>query len=138
MRARSPSYTQITPPLIVRVSGEDFGFFGGNGGVTLVEGDDNTSSRLDTEGKRRNVEKEKVVSLIGGVAEEDGSLDGRTMGNSFIRADALVGLLAIEEVGNKFDDMGNMSEATDQDDFMDLGVAEHFSTGSRALRKGSW
>jgi hypothetical protein len=60
---------------------------------------------------------------------KDGSLDSSTIGNSLIRVDALVGLLAVEEVGNKFDDTGDTSGTTDQDDFMDvrlvdLGVAE--------------
>ena len=53
-----------------------------------------------------------------------------TIGNSLIRVDALVGLLAIEEVGNKFDNMRNMSGTTDQDNFMhvqlvDLRVVKH-------------
>ena len=42
----------------------------------------------------------------------------------------LVELLNAENVGNKFDDMGNTSRSTDEDDFMDirlvdLGVTEH-------------
>ena len=114
--------------LVVRVSGEDFGLFGGNG----VGGDD-TSSSLDTEAKRRNVE-EKALSFLRVVTREDGGLDGRTIGYSLIRADTLVELLNkllnAENVGNKFDDTGNTSRSTDEDDFMDiqlvdLGVTEH-------------
>jgi hypothetical protein len=45
--------------LVVRVSGEDFGFFGGNGGVTLDESSHDTSSSLDTEGKRGNIERRR-------------------------------------------------------------------------------
>jgi hypothetical protein len=110
--------------LVVRVSGEDFGLFGGNGSVMLDE------SGHDTEGKKGNVE-EKILSLLRGITEKDGSLDGSTIGNGLNRVDALFGLLAIEEVGNKFD---NTSGTTDQDDFMDvrlvdlvdLGVAKDF------------
>ena len=72
------------------------------GELRFDEADDDTSSSLETEGKRRNVEKEKVLSLLRGFTGEDGGLDGRTIGYSLIRVDALVGLLAVEK--NKFDD----------------------------------
>ena len=74
------------------------------GELRFDEADDDTSSSLETEGKRRNVEKEKVLSLLRGFTGEDGGLDGRTIGYSLIRFDALVGLLAVGKVGNKFDD----------------------------------
>ena len=36
------------------------------------------------------------------------------------------GLLAIEEeAGNKYDDMGNMSRTTNQDDFVDIQLVDH-------------
>ena len=57
------------------------------------------------------------MSLLRGVAREDGGLNSSTIGNSLIMVDAIVGLLAIEEVGNKFDNTRNMSGTTDQDDF---------------------
>ena len=115
--------------LVVRESGEDFRLYGGNSGVTLDERGHDTSGSLDTEGNRGNVEEEKVSSLLRGVTGKDGSLDGSTIGNSLIRVDTLVRLLAVEEVGNKFDDTGNTSGPTNQDDFMnvrlvDLGVAK--------------
>ena len=47
---------------------------------------------LDTEGKRGNIEEEKILSLLRGVTRKDGSLDSSTIGNSLIRVDALVGL----------------------------------------------
>jgi hypothetical protein len=63
---------------------------------------------------------------------------------------AFIGLLAVEEIGNKFNDTGNTSGTTDQDDFMDvrlvdLGIAEdllklieeyHERDPGRALRNG--
>jgi hypothetical protein len=81
------------------------------------------------EGKRGNVEEKKVLSLLRGVTGEDSSLHCRTIGNSLIRGDALVGLLAIEEVGHKFDDARNTCGTANQDDFMDVqfvnfGIAE--------------
>jgi hypothetical protein len=71
------------------------------------------------EGKRDNVE-EKVLSLLRGVTGEDSSLHCSTIGNSLIRGDALVGLLAVEEVGHKFDDARNTCGTANQDDFMDV------------------
>jgi hypothetical protein len=41
------------------------------------------------------------------------AVDGSIIGKSLIRVDALAGLFAVEEVGNKFNDMGNTSETTD-------------------------
>ena len=69
------------------------------------------------------------MSLLRCVTRKDGSQDGSTIGNNLIRVDAHFEFLAIEEVGNKFDDTRNTRGTTDQDDFMDirlvdLGIAE--------------
>lgn len=77
--------------------------FGGNSGVMFDEGGYDTTSGLDTEGKRGNVEKEQVLGLLGGV---DGGLDIGTIGDGLVRVDALVGLLAVEEVRHELDDTG--------------------------------
>ena len=110
--------------LVVSVSGEDFRLFGGNHGVTLDESGHDTPGSLDTGGKRGNVEKKKVLCLLRGVTRKDSSLNCSTIGNSLIRVDALVGLLAVEEVGNKFDDTRDTSGTTDQDDFMDVRLVD--------------
>ena len=54
---------------------------------------------------RGNVKE--IMSLIRGIAGEDGGLDCGTIDDSLIRVDGIVGLLrvAIEEFGNKFDSM---------------------------------
>ena len=57
------------------------------------------------------------------VARKDGSVYGSATGNSFVRVDALVGLLAVEEVGNKFDDTGYGGTA-DQNDVMDMRLVD--------------
>ena len=65
----------------------------------LDESSHDTTSSLNTEGKGGNIKK--ILSLLRGVAaDENGSLECGTIGNSLIRVDALVGLLAVEEVGN--------------------------------------
>ena len=115
--------------LIVGVCGEDFGLFRRNGGITFDKSSHDAASRLDTEGKRGNIEEKKVLSLLRSVAGQDGSLNGSTVRNGLIRIDALVGLLAVEEIGNKFDDTGDTGRTTNQDNFVDvvlvdLGVME--------------
>ena len=76
--------------------------------------------------------------LVGGlgrcVTGEDSSLDGSTVGNSLIGVDGLVGLLAVEEVGDELLDLGDTGGATDQDDLVDwrlvdLGVLEDLLDG---------
>ena len=93
VRARSFVHLNKCTGVVVRVSREDSRFFGGNVqvGVTLDEDDDDTSSSFDTEGRRRNVEKESVAGEVGG-------LDGRTIGNSLIRVDVLIGLLPLKKL----------------------------------------
>ena len=106
--------------LVVGVGGEYFGLLRRDGGVTLDKSSHDTTSRLDTERKRGNIEEKKVLSLFRGVARKDGSLDGSTIGNGLVGVDALIGLLAAEEVGDKFDDTGDTGGTTDQDNFMDV------------------
>jgi len=61
-------------------------------------------------------------------------LHGGTISNSLVGVDALVGLLAIEEVGYEFDNTGNTSRATNKNNLMhltlvDLGVMEDLLDG---------
>jgi len=58
------------------------------GGVTLDESGHDTSSGLNTEGKRGDVET-KILGLLRGITRYDGSLDISTIGYNLIRVDAL-------------------------------------------------
>jgi hypothetical protein len=74
------------------------------------------------------------LSLFRCITRQNGSLDGSTVCNGFVRVDALVWLLAVKEIRNKLDDARNTGGSTDQDDFVDirlvdLGIAEHFFDG---------
>ena len=94
--------------LVVGVSREDPILLGGDGGVTLDKGGHDTTSGLNTKGKRGNIEEE-VLGLLGGVAREHNGLGDGTESDSVIRVDGLARLLAVEEVGDKLDDTGNTS-----------------------------
>ena len=81
--------------------------------------------------------------LLGGVAGEDSRLNGSAVGNGLIGVDALVGLLAVEKVGDELDDTSDTSGASNQDDLADVGLVDFgvtevvldFSTGSVVLWK---
>ena len=62
------------------------------------------------------------MGLLGCVTREDSSLDSGTISDCLIRVDALVRLLAIEEVGDELDDMGDMGGTANEDDLMDVGL----------------
>ena len=79
--------------LVVGVGGEDFGFLGGDGGVALDERGHDTTGSLDTHGQGGNIQQQEILSLLGGVAGEDGGLDSGTVGNGLVGVDGLVGLL---------------------------------------------
>jgi len=116
--------------LVVGECREGLGLLGGDSGVALDEGSHDTTSGLNTDGERRDVEKEDLVGGLGrGVTGENGSLDGSTVGDSLIGVDGLVGLLAVEEVGDELLNLGDTGGTTDEDDLVDgglvdLGVAE--------------
>ena len=62
------------------------------------------------------------MGLLGHVTGEDSSLDSSTVSDCLIRVDALVRLLAIEEVRDKLDNTGDMGGTADEDDLVDVGL----------------
>lgn len=111
--------------LVVGEGGEGLGLLGGDGGVALDEGGHDTTSGLNAEGERRDVEKKDLVGGLGrSVTREDSGLDGSTVGNSLIGVDGLAGLLAVEEVGDELLDLGDTSGTTDEDDLVDGGLVD--------------
>jgi hypothetical protein len=78
--------------------------------------------------------------LRGVTGNLDGSLDWGTTGNSLVRADALVRLFAVEEVGNEFDDTRWRVEPSTTTILwmLDSSILESqrtFSTGSSATEQ---
>lgn len=90
--------------LVVGVGRECFGLLGRDGGVALVERGHGTTSGLNAERKGNNIEE--VLDLLGGVTLEGGGLGDVT------RVGQLIGLLAIEEIGDELDDPGDTSGTT--------------------------
>jgi hypothetical protein len=129
--------------LVVGIGGENLGFPLGDGSISLDEGSHDTTSGLDTEGERSNVEQDQVPNLLRGVTGENGGLDGGTVSNGLVGVDARVGLFSIEEVGDELNDRWDTGGTTDQtiswtSALSTLESRRTFSTGSRVLRKRSW
>lgn len=111
--------------LVVGEGREDLGLLGGNGGVAGDELGHHTTSGLDTERERGDVEEQNLVGgLARGVTRENSSLDSGTVGNSLIRVDGLVGLLSVEVVGDELLDTGDTGRSTDEDDLVDEGLVD--------------
>jgi hypothetical protein len=103
---------------------------------------ENVTLHGDTKGKRADIEEEEVGGLGGGgLAGEDTGLDGGTVGDSLIGVDALLELLAVEELGEELLDAGDTGGTTDEDDLvngalLDGGVLEDLGDGLESAREG--
>ena len=105
--------------LVVGVGGEGLGLLGGDGGVPLDERGHHSPSSLDTQGQRSNIQEQQVRHSLGGVSSEDGGLHSGSIGHSLVRVDALVQLLAIEEVLQQLLDLRDSGGSTNQDYIID-------------------
>ena len=126
--------------MVVRVCREDSRLVNGNGGITLDESGHDTSGGLDTGGKGRIIER--ILSLLRGITGKNGTLDSSTISDIPIKAYALVGLLAIKEIRNEFDNTRDTRRTAGQTIswMFNLSVLESrrtASTGSRVPRKRS-
>ena len=108
--------------LVVRVCGEGLGLLGGNGGVPLDEAGHNSSSSLDTKRQRSHVQQEQIGDSFTGVSSQDGGLDSSSVGNSLVRVDGSIELLPIEEVLEKFLDLGNPGGSSDKNDVINRAL----------------
>jgi hypothetical protein len=64
------------------------------------------------------------LSLLTGVARENGGLDGGTVSNSLIGIDTLVVLFAVGEVGDELDDAWDTGGAADENDLVDVCLTD--------------
>lgn len=116
---------ELDGALVVNNSGEGTLLDGRDGLATGNDGGEDVALHGDTKGERNDIQKQKVLGLGGGsLAGEDTGLDGGTVGNGLIGVDALLELLAIEEVGQELLDTGDTGGTTDKDDLIDLGLLD--------------
>merc|ERR550519_382906 len=95
--------------LVVAVRGERLGLLGGNGGVPLDQRCHDATSSLNSKRKRSNIQQQEIRDGLAGIAGQDRSLHGSTIGNCLIRVDGLVQLLAVKEVLQKLLHLGDPS-----------------------------
>jgi hypothetical protein len=111
--------------LVVSICREDLRLLRRDGRVTFDKQRHDTTSALDRcQGKERSDIEKDFGDLLGGVTREDSSLNGRAVGDSLIRVNRLVRLLAVEEVRNEPDNTGDTSGATDEDDLVNLRLVD--------------
>ena len=98
---------------------------GGDGGTAGNNVGEDVTLHGDTKGKGNNVEEEHVGGVGGGgLAGKDTGLDGGTVGDSLVGVDALLELLAAEEVGQKLLDLGDTGRATNEDNLVNLALVD--------------
>ena len=106
------------------------------------DGSEDVALHGDTKREGNDIEKEEVSSLgRGSLSGKDTSLDGGTVGNGLIGVDALLELLAVEEVAEELLDLGDTGRTTNKDDLVDLllgdvGVLENLGNRVQSASKG--
>merc|ERR1711962_1525045 len=95
--------------LVVSVSGERLRLLGWNGSVTFDQGCHNTTSCFNTKRQRSHIQKKQILHCFTLVTLQNGSLNGSTKSNSFIRIDRVAQFLSIEEILEKILHLGNTS-----------------------------
>jgi hypothetical protein len=105
--------------LVIRNGSECTLLQAGNGLATGHDRGEDVALHGNTEGERAHIQEKEVSSLgRGSLAREDTSLDGGTVGNGLIGVDALLELLAVEELGQKLLDTGDTGGTTDEDNLV--------------------
>mmetsp|Transcript_36198 Transcript_36198/g.90333 ORF Transcript_36198/g.90333 Transcript_36198/m.90333 type:complete len:201 (+) Transcript_36198:676-1278(+) len=110
--------------LVILVGGEDLALLGWDHRVARDELGHHAANRLDAQGERGHVEEQQVLGLVAALAREDTALHRRAKGHRLVGVDALVGLLAVEEVLEQLLHLGDARRAADQHDLVDLGLLE--------------
>mmetsp|Transcript_24119 Transcript_24119/g.50071 ORF Transcript_24119/g.50071 Transcript_24119/m.50071 type:complete len:221 (-) Transcript_24119:245-907(-) len=103
--------------LVVLVGGEDLRLLGWDHSVSGDQLGHYTSNGLNAQSQGGHVQQQQILSAL---AAQDSGLHGRTIGDSFIRVDAAVGLLTVEEILDQLLHLGDTSRATHQHDFVHL------------------
>ena len=105
--------------LVIGSGGEDLALASGDDGVTGDELGHDTSSGLDTESERVDIDEDDITQAL--VTGEDTTLNGSAIGDSFIRVDAL-GRLLSEVLLKELLDFGDTGRTTDENDLQGTSI----------------
>ena len=106
-------------------SGESPLLDGGDGLTTGHDRGEDVALHGNTQGEGNDVQEKEVGGVgRGGLSGEDTGLDGGTVGNSLIGVDALLELLATEEVAEELLDLGDTGGTTNKDDLVNLALVD--------------
>jgi hypothetical protein len=124
LRTLALVYGERNSCLVILDGGECPTFVGRDGSVARDNDAEDIALHGNTEREWGNVEKKQVGSLVRGLAGEDGSLNGSTVGDGLVGVDRLVQLAAIEELANQGLDLWNPCRAPDKNDIIHLNCIE--------------
>jgi hypothetical protein len=140
---KAKTRTQLGPTDVKRRGNQNIPLLdGGDGLTTGDDGGEDVALHGDTKGEGNDIEKQEVSSLGGGgLSGEDTGLDGGTVGNSLIGVDALLELLAVEEVAKELLDLRDTGRTSNENDLVDLGlldvgVLEDLGNGVKSASEG--
>jgi len=98
--------------LVIGISSEDLLLLGGDGSISLNKGSHNTTSSFNTHREGSNIQKKDILDTFWTRVGKDGSLNGSTISNSLIGIDGSIGFLAIEEILDELDNLGDTGRTT--------------------------
>jgi hypothetical protein len=105
--------------LVVGSGGEDLALAGRDGGVAGNQLGHDTTSGLNTEGKRVNIHKDDTGSTL--LTGKNTGLNSGTESDSLIGVDTL-GSLLVEEVLNELLNLGDTGRTTDENNVVNVGL----------------
>ena len=130
---------ELHSSLVVGHSGKSALLEGGHGRTTGNDRGKDVTLHGDTEGERTDIKQKKVGGLVrGSLSGQDTGLDGGTVGNSLVGVDALLELLAVEEIAQHLLDLGNTGGSSNQHNLVNLifgnaRVLENLLNGSNGI-----
>jgi hypothetical protein len=105
--------------LVVGGGGEDLAFASGNNSATRDELGHDTTSSLNTERERVDIDKDNITQAL--IASEDTTLNSGTVGDCLIMVDTL-GRLLPEVLFEELLDLGDTSGTTDENDLQGVSA----------------
>ena len=105
--------------LTVGGGGEHLALLGRNRRVAVDQAGEHATHRLNSERKRRNVQKDHVLDIT----LEDSALDGGTDGDRLVGVDRTAAFLA-EDALDDFLNLGHAGRTADEQDFVNLVAAD--------------